>query len=360
MQMHYNYNTNVCIIGLGFVGTHLFDLLKTKFNVNSVDISVDRINNLKRQGYNQIYTNLDEIKSKIDIFIICLPTLLINSKPDTRVFYKVKEQLRNFNLTKDQLIIIESSVSIGFTRSLLNDLNVSVAFSPERVDPGSKIELKNIPKIISGIDEKSLEYIKSIYSQVFDKVVPVSSIECAEMCKLYENCFRLVNIAYANEMSDLCESKGINALEMINACDTKPYGFMKFTPGLGIGGHCIPINPYYLLDDNINTPILKMSLNEVETRVVKKALEIKNGGYKRVLIIGTAYKPGQTSTENSPGIKLYNELIKLNIYTKLYDPLVNETVDYIDKRDFNKEYILKNFDYTIVAIKQHNIDFTVI
>jgi nucleotide sugar dehydrogenase len=353
----------VCIIGLGFVGEHLVDLLINKFDLYGIDISFTRRVFLQEKYSKiQLYEKLEHMKNNVDIFIICLPTLLDeNSEPDLNVFFNIKEQLKPY-LSKDKLIIIESSVSVGFTRNLFENFHkefgVNIAFSPERVDPGNNVSINKIPKIISGINESSLEYINDIYSSVFDIVVKVSSLECAEMCKLYENCFRLINIAYTNEMSDLCELKGINPLEMINACATKPYGFMKFTPGLGVGGHCIPINPYYILDKN--TPILKMAVNQTEFRVVKKANEIKEKGYQKVLIIGTAYKPGQTSTENSPGLKLFKELQKNNIYTKLYDPLVIQTDDYLEFNNFTKEYISKNFDHIVVATKQHNVNYDIL
>lgn len=355
-----------CIIGVGFVGKHLIDILINKFDIYGIDISYERRQYLQDiYGYKiKTYEKLEYIREDIDIFIICLPTLLDEkSRPKLDVFFDIKEQLKPF-LTKDKIVIIESSVSVGFTRHLFDDVHkesgVHIAFSPERVDPGNNISIDKIPKIISGINERSLDYINDIYSSVFDTIVKVSSLECAEMCKLYENCFRLINIAYANEMSDLCESKGINTLEMINACSTKPYGFMRFTPSLGVGGHCIPINPYYLLNDDVDTPILRKSLKEVESRVIKKALDIKVKEYKKVLIIGAAYKPGQTSIENSPGIKLFNKLQEMNIYVKLYDPLVIQTDKYLEFENFTKEYISKNFDHIVIAIKQHNIDYNII
>jgi nucleotide sugar dehydrogenase len=370
-----NKNKNVCIIGLGFVGKHLVDLFSKKnddFNVYGVDISYERrkyLTNIYGTSV-QIRPSLQFLKDsliKMDIYIICLPTLLNNnSTPNTSVFYDVKNKLQHF-LTKDSLVIIESSVSVGFTRSLFHDLHqnigFSLAFSPERVDPGNNTTLDKIPKVVSGIDIESLEYIKSIYTQVFDNIVPVSSLECAEMSKLYENCFRLINIAYANEISNLCDQKGIDALEMINACSTKPYGFMPFTPSLGVGGHCIPINPYYLMYSD-TTPILKMCTTAVESRVLEKANKIKDKNLKNVLIIGAAYKPGQTSTENSSGIKLYNELKRLNVNSKIYDPLVSqinpELRNFLEKENFNLNYLINNFDCIIISIKQHNVDFSIL
>jgi nucleotide sugar dehydrogenase len=176
------------------------------------------------------------------------------------------------------------------------------------VDPGRTTPpLSKIPKIISGIDELSLQYVNSFYAEVFDQVVKVSSLETAEMCKLYENCFRMVNIAYVNEIADACKEHGIDHNEMIKASSTKPFGYMKFTPGLGVGGHCIPVNPFYLFVNN-DLPILKQATETTLQRPRDKARAFldKYEEYlikqdKAVCVVGIGFKPGQSLLVNSPG-----------------------------------------------------------
>jgi nucleotide sugar dehydrogenase len=249
--------------------------------------------------------------------------------------------------------MVESSVYVGATREIFGifrDKGVFVGFSPERVDPGrTEPPMEEIPKIISGLDDLSLSICKEIYQSVFNKIVPVSSCETAEMCKLYENCFRMVNIAYINEIADVCENNGIDVHEVIDASSTKPFGFMPFRPGIGVGGHCIPVNPYYLFKSG-DCPVLKYSTDLMEQRPSKKAQEIVSKyNPKNILITGIGFKKGEHLLTNSPGYALYKELLSLDQNVQVYDPLVqkyNKDILFLD--DFSEN--LSQFDLVITNL----------
>ena len=254
----------ICIIGCGYVGEKLITLFSQKYKTIGIDVLEEKINKLNIQNtnkntiYQTTYKNIEECQ----YICVAVPTELkenndINVEPVINVYNNIK------NIIKPNTTIInESSVSIGMTRKIFGELNkkgINICFSPERIDSG-RIEPKyeDIPKIISGIDAKSLESVKKLYSSIFKEVVSVSSLEIAETCKLTENCFRMINIAYINEISEVCQKWNLNVYEVINACSTKPFGYMPFYPTLGVGGNCIPINPYWLKETNeCDIPILE-------------------------------------------------------------------------------------------------------
>ena len=262
------------------------------------------------------------------------------------------------------VVVMESSVSVGMTRQLLAPLTksgVSIGFSPERIDPGrTEPPAESIPKIISGIDESSLERINNFYGLVFEHVVPVSSMETAEMCKLYENCFRMVNICYANEAADACKKHDIDPYEMIKACSTKPFGFMPFYPGLGVGGHCIPVNPYYLAANN-DFPLLMSATETTKNRPQAKAEEVVNEhpNAEKILVVGVAFKPGQSYCGNSPGLAMARALSRKH-GKKVYilDPLVTECeFPLLSAQDAIDKLESKEIDLVCVAMKQQEINF---
>jgi nucleotide sugar dehydrogenase len=275
------------------------------------------------------YENIEECQ----YICIAVPTELkgnndINVEPLSDVYRNIK------NIIKPNATIInESSVSIGMTRKIFGELNkkdINICFSPERIDSG-RIEPKyeDIPKIVSGIDKRSLESIKKLYSTIFKNIVPVSSLEIAETCKLTENCFRMINIAYINEINDVCQKWNLNVHEVINACSTKPFGYMPFYPTLGVGGNCIPINPYWLKETNESEiPILMQSTKYMEGKPIREAeklIQYCDENHKNnILIIGIGFKENDSSIYKSPCIEFANKLIehKLNIF--LYDPNVNQ------------------------------------
>lgn len=365
----------VCIIGVGFVGESLVEIFSKKNNVIGIDISPKQVEILQKKFKDstniKIQSSYDDI-DRCQLICIAVPTLLNddNSVDDTHIKNAVK--LIEDHVSVGTTIVMESSVYVGMTRKMLQHLrqkNIYIGFSPERIDPG-RVDppVDRTAKIVSGIDEESLEKVKYFYNQVFETIVPVSTMETAEMCKLVENCFRMVNIAYVNEVSNACEKLQINPHELIGACSTKPFGYMPFYPGLGIGGHCIPINPRWLAVTSKNELPLLMHATELMTmrpiKEVAKLLE-KYPHIKKALVIGVAFKPGEKLTTNSAGLSFANELANNNICVSVYDPLVDKNdmsknFNVLEQSDFTSDFIEKNFDAVCVAIKQINIDWAIL
>ncbi|KAL1612121.1 hypothetical protein SLS60_000344 [Paraconiothyrium brasiliense] len=242
--------------------------------------------------------------------------------------------------------------------------------SPERVDPGRTEPAPNkIPKLVSGLTPKALTLITSLYAKVFDHIIPVSSPETAEMTKLFENCQRMINIAYVNEMADAARMHGIDPNEMIRAASSKPYGFTPYFPGLGVGGTCIPVNPFYLFANNKNLPVLEKATAQMRKRPSTKARRFHArvstslaGKSPRILIVGIGYKPGQSLLSGSPGLAFAERLRRLGCSRlAFYDPLVeSEAVEWLEKLEdvsWHSPYLEDNFDALAICIRQTGIDF---
>ncbi|KAH8893907.1 6-phosphogluconate dehydrogenase C-terminal domain-like protein [Thozetella sp. PMI_491] len=235
--------------------------------------------------------------------------------------------------------------------------------------------MRSIPKVISGLDDLapgSLSSIQRLYSKVFDTVVPVATPETAEMVKLYENCQRMMVIAYANEMADACYAHGIDPFEVCRAAATKPFGYLPTDPGLGVGGHCIPVNPYYLLSNNA-FPLLQAAAEkmwarppEIASRVLKRLMGSKSAyqemkGVKRLLIVGIGFKKGQSHLVNSPSLALATQLAAHPTLEVMFaDSLVRQKdVPHIKKlreRNWNRE-TFEIFDMIIVSHKPEGMDW---
>ncbi|KAI2609157.1 nucleotide sugar dehydrogenase [Hypoxylon sp. NC1633] len=281
----------VAIIGCGYVGTQLISCFSTQYDIIGFDVSKEQLQQLEEEyggDESQASFTLDPRDlTKATHFLISVPTLLKADKTiDTSYVRSALMNIRRYART-GSTVVIESSVAIGMTRQLLGPLAKERGFfagmSPERVDPGrTDPPMKTIPKVLSGLDDVvpgSLDAITRLYSRVFDTIVPVSTPETAEMTKLFENCQRMVAITYANEMADACVGHGIDPYEVCKAASTKPFGYTPFTPGLGVGGHCIPVNPYYLLA-NSSFPLLKMATEIMWQRPEKigqRALDVLFG-----------------------------------------------------------------------------------
>jgi nucleotide sugar dehydrogenase len=362
-----SYTKTVGVVGVGYVGLHLVEVFSEKFNVVGYDVSEKRVEYLKglpfiKEAPNVTLVTTPQALEGCDMICISVPTLVnadgtIN---DTYVKAAVETVER---LAKDgAVIVMESSVHVGMTRKLMAPLHevkgLYIGFSPERVDPG-RVDppCKDIPKIISAIDEVSLMKVEEFYGQVFTTTVKVSSMETAEMCKLYENCFRMINIAYANEAADACGEHGIDVKEMIAACSTKPFGFMPFSSGLGAGGYCIPVNPFYLAV-NCDFPLLQMATKTTLERPVQKAQELvdKYENVHNVMVVGVAFKPGESITVNSPGAAFATALKDAhgkNVY--VLDPLassIDPTFQYVTMDKVKN----KEIDIVCVAMKQRGVD----
>ncbi|KAK0388386.1 hypothetical protein NLU13_4631 [Sarocladium strictum] len=373
----------IAVLGVGYVGSHLVSSFSSKYSVVGFDVSPARISQLQESRRSEDTTQYSCDPSSLKRathFLISVPTLLRADRTVDSSYLQEAIKTVGTYARQGATVVIESSVAVGMTRELLGPLARARGFfagmSPERVDPG-RVEppMQSIPKIISGLDDVvpgSLAAIREAYEKVFDNVVCVSRPEVAEMTKLYENCQRMVCIAYANEMADACVSHNIDPYEVSSAAATKPFGYMPYTPSLGVGGHCIPVNPFYLLC-NSEFPLLEKATETMWNRpssIAHRALgelqkqQPKDGRQHRVLVVGIAFKPGQSSLSNSPGVELVNKLAFSGRAAVAWaDPLVTQEALNIAPRlaegDWRPE-ILETFDMVIVAFKQRGLDFAVL
>ncbi|KAK2592805.1 hypothetical protein QQS21_009509 [Conoideocrella luteorostrata] len=373
----------VAIIGIGYVGHHLVQIFSKCFYVIGYDVSETRVEDMTEHFANnervRLTTQAREL-SQATHFLVAVPTLLLPDKSIDSSYLRNALSMVANQARPGSTVVIESSVAVGMTREFLGPLALKNGFyagmSPERVDPG-RIEPPShaIPKLVSGLDDiapGSLHVIQKLYCTVFEHVVPVSTPEVAEMTKLYENCQRMVCIAYANEMADACVSHGINPFEVCQAAATKPFGYMPFTPGLGVGGHCIPINPHYLLSNN-SFPILQSASEQMAFRPVQIAKRIvarlcnpaTPGHRPRILVVGMGFKAGQAHLVNSPGLKLAQSLVLTGqVEVTWVDPLVSQDaipqIPKLEVEDWTESSIDLRFDLVVVAFKQQGLNFSML
>ena len=379
----------VSIIGLGYVGLPLaVAVAKSGFEVVGIDSDEKKVIDINN-GQSSIediegYELSDLIKSgrfkaetsyssvmHADIVVICVPTpLLQNHLPDLSFLTAALNSIKG-KLMADALLILESTVAPGTTRDFLAPLlgfdfrqpskNFMVAYSPERIDPRNpKWKIKNTPKIVAGLTENSKIKASNFYSTFIDDVVICDSVEIAETAKLLENTFRFINISFINELSIFCQKLGIDVSEVIKAAATKPYGFMPFYPSIGVGGHCIPVDPLYLSNkaEEIGAPTRFIDLadqinQEMPGYFVGRAEE-KLGGLKnkRVLVVGVSYKPNVADVRETPVSALINELREKGAQVSWHDDLVKEWND-------EKSVELKpGFDLAIIATYHTYMDST--
>ena len=389
----YSHKAKVGIFGLGYVGLPLaLRFIKKKYTVYGFDSNVKKIKKLNfgksyiknitnkeiKKNINKIlYVNSDfQNVSLCDILIFCLPTPLNKNKtPDLSFLKKNINSIKNF-IRKGQLFSNESTSYPGTTEEFFLKLfeekklkvgeDVFLAFSPEREDPGNKYyNISNITKVISGHTKKCLRLTKILYNNIVNKTFIVNNIKTAEMTKLIENTFRAINIGFINEMKIVCEKMGIDIWEVVDAAKTKPFGFFPFTPGPGIGGHCIPVDPHYLVwkakkyDSKIEFIKLAARINDyMPTYVAKIAYdELKNKKNKKILIMGVAYKPDVDDYRESPSIKIIEILKdKYNCKIDYNDPYVPKIK--IGKNTFNNKNLnyqmLKKYD-AVMILTNHTV-----
>ena len=305
-------------------------------DVPSEDIRLSLAN-----GTYRISNSVADVK-EASIVVICVPTPLDSERqPDLSILERAVTDIAPY-LVCGTLVINESTSFPGtlrdFIAPLINsgrasaEIEVHLAVAPERVNPGDiKYHQKNTPRLVGGIDERSTRLAVDFYSTICDEVVEVSAPEIAETAKLLENTFRLVNIALVNQLTQLCALANINVHEVIEAAATKPYGFMKFTPSVGVGGHCIPVDPMYLswwAERNGDKASIIDRSDEINVGmplyVSKRVSELISGpaAGKRVLILGVAYKPGVKDVRETPVTALRNDLIARGYEVAWHDPLV--------------------------------------
>ena len=351
----------IAVIGLGYVGLPLataaaksgYTVIGVDLNIEKIikinsgispieDISSSEILDLVERGLLKAVSDYSAIKGA-DVILICVPTPLTSDhQPDLTYLESAANSISN-NFSNGSLLILESTVAPGTTRNFLAPLianasgidivDLDIVFSPERIDPlNQKWNLKNTPKIISGLTSKSRKRAVDFYSKFVDIVIEYEEVEVVETAKLLENSFRLVNISFINELSIFCQKLGININDVISAASTKPYGFMPFYPSIGIGGHCIPVDPLYLANKakEVGAPSKMIELadqinQEMPGYFVGRAEE-KIGGLKdkKVLVIGVSYKSNVADVRETPVEALILGLKNKGAAVFWHDDLVKE------------------------------------
>ena len=391
------------VIGLGYVGLPLaVEFANSGFSVIGVDTSKKRISSISAGSSYILDVKSADVKKHVisgrlrvsfdyealkdaDAVIICVPTPLRKTKePDLSYVIKASKGVVPF-ASKGRLIVLESTTYPGTTEEVLLPMfsqdgkragkDFYLAFSPERVDPANKnYKTKDIPKVVGGVTPKCAEMTKLLYSQIIKDVILVSSTKVAEMVKLLENTFRSANIALANEMALMCNKLGIDVWEVIEAAKTKPFGFMAFYPGPGIGGHCIPLDPLYLT--------WKARLNGFEPKFIELASEInsympryvverltyilnedkKTLNDSKILLVGVAYKKDVNDLRESPAIEVMKELLKRGARVSYHDPYVSEAK--IGKERFAssplEKDVIKNADCVVILTDHSKLDYDII
>ena len=356
----------VCgVVGLGYVGLPLavelasagyrvvgFDVSETvcaginRGHSHIQDIPSERLAQFTESGKIEAVTDMTRMK-ECDVVCVCVPTPHAKTRdPDVSYVVAATEAIAA-SLRSGQLVILESTTYPGTTRELMlpmlesNGLRVGedffLCFSPERVDPGNEIwQVHNTPKVLGGVTRECLNVAYALYSRVMERIVPVSSPEAAELTKLLENTFRSINIALANEMAQVCDRLNVDVFEVIEAAATKPFGFMKFTPGPGIGGHCIPLDPHYLAWKmktlNYKTRMIELAgevNSEMPEYVVEKVQDALNRHRKsvngsRILVLGVAYKRDIDDLRESPALDIIRLLEDKGAVIDYHDPYVPE------------------------------------
>jgi UDP-N-acetyl-D-glucosamine dehydrogenase len=381
----------VAVIGLGYVGLPLaIYAAKSGYSVIGIDLDVDKVDKLNagmstvedvkdieildvlRTGMFKAQNDYVAIKDAA-VILICIPTPLKSGREPDLSFLENAARLIGKNLSKEVLIILESTVAPGTTRNFLTPIiknssglaneDFHIAFSPERIDPQNKEwNLKNTSKIVAGMTKEARVMAIKFYSKFIDEIIECESLEVAESAKLLENSFRLVNISFINELSIFCQKLGIDVNDVIKAASTKPYGFMPFYPSIGIGGHCIPVDPLYLANKarELGAPTRLIDLadqinQEMPGYFVGRAEE-KIGGLKgkKILVMGVSYKPNVADFRETPVKALILGFKNKGAEVFWHDDLVKEW-------NGEKSVALSNkYDLAILATPHDYFDLTML
>ncbi len=388
------------VVGLGYVGLPLavafaeagfkvigFDMQPTK--VDSVNKGESYVSDVDDRSLSQVVAGnllgatIDQSRLKeVDAICICVPTPLTKTRePDLSYIIHESEEISRY-LQRGQLVVLESTTYPGTTREVILPIlersglkggrDFYLAYSPERVDPGNKkYSIANTPKVVGGIDAKSTKLAQLLYRQIAEVVVPVSSPEVAEMTKIFENVFRSVNIALVNELAQLCENMGISVWEVIDTASSKPFGYMPFYPGLGVGGHCIPLDPYYLASKareyDFHTRFIELAaeINEqMPYYVTSHIMEALNNHGKslkgaRVLVLGVTYKKDVTDLRESSSLKLIQLLGEKGADVNYNDPYIAKiqvSQDTLASVELTRE-CLSSADCVVIATDHSGYDY---
>jgi UDP-N-acetyl-D-glucosamine dehydrogenase len=388
----------IAIIGAGYVGLPLaIAFAEERFQVFAIDkdekkvsqllagesyiedITSEQVKSALESGF-LFPTTSDEVLAEADVAIITVPTPVTRNKEPNLTFIEAAAESVAKHIHSPMLISLESTTFPGSTETILlprlskDNLEVGkdffLVFSPERINPGDKEHtLRKIPKIVGGITPQCTEMGYLLYSQIIDEVIPVSNAKTAEMIKLYENAYRYVNIAFANEMAIVCRKLGIDIWEVIEGAKSKGFGFQAFYPGPGVGGHCIPVDPHYLrwhlkgIDHNELLLEIADSINMgMPSKIVEILMDVLNEEGKplngsNILILGVTYKKDIADLRESPAVKLMDILAEKKASFAYYDPYITKIPerDYI-RMDLNRE-TLAWADVVILTTDHSSFDY---
>ena len=389
----------VAVIGMGYVGLPLAEAIARKgYRLIGYDIDKKKISNLKKKNIflgvnlkklnrikNFVPTNSLKLLKLADIILICLPTpLKKNKSPDLshiNNFFSKKKYFFNYG----QTFILESTTypgtSVEIIKKHFHDKkfkfgeNIFFGYSPERIDPGRQIKITYIPKIVSGFTSNCNKIVKKFYSSIFKTTIQSSNMETAELTKLYENIYRSVNIALVNEMKIICDKLNLNIHNLINLASTKPYGFQTFQPGPGLGGHCVPVDPFYLAwkmkSKNFKTKFIKLAgeINSYMPIWILKKIQMlskKNSLFKnqkKIIVLGASYKKNVSDVRLSPSIEIINKLNQNNFKVDYMDPMVKTLYPkdgiYKKKNSLKLNYKkLKNYSLVLLLTDHDSFNYT--
>ena len=403
-----NKKAKVAVLGLGYVGLPTaVEIAKAGYSVFGIDVKKQRVDSVNRgnsyiadvpskelkavlKSKKLIAFNNHQSLKKADVILICVPTPLDKNKvPDVSHIVSTSKEISKF-LRKNQLIVLESSTYPGTTREVIlpmfknSNLKVGrdffLAYSPERVDPGNKLyKFKDVSRVVGGITKKCTQLAAEFYqSFITAKVMPLSSAEAAEMTKILENTFRLVNISMVNELALFCGKMGIDIWEVIEAAKTKPYGFMPFYPSPKIGGHCIPLDPFYLSykakEFNFWTRFIELAgeINEqMPHYVITKTITVLNRNQKpingsKILIWGVTYKKDTGDSRESAAYEIIPDLLRKGAAVDYFDPLIPK-IELKNGRLSGSQTLksikyspalLKNYDLVLILTDHSGFDYT--
>ena len=383
------FKYDLAVIGLGYVGLPLaIEAANSKLKVVGYDINESLVTNLNNStshvediSNNQLSNSLEKdliftsdsgILGESEYIVISVPTPLTDYQPDLSFVEAATKSIAE-NLQKGHVVILESTTYPGTTLEIVKPIleksskliageDFLLGYSPERIDPGNeKWTFKNTPKIVSGINKKSLEKISEFYKLIIDEVVEVSGTREAEMVKLIENTYRQVNIAMVNELAILSNMLDIDIWEVVEAAKTKPFGFQSFRPGPGVGGHCIPIDPKYLsfktrqigqpvrfveLAQEINNSMPNYVVARISELMNKQEILLKNS---KILILGVAYKKDIGDTRESPALDIIESFLEKSVDISYCDPHVDELT--VNNISISREENIENLSsYDLILI----------
>ncbi len=396
----------VGIIGLGYVGLPLslafsgrvekvigFDIDQAK--IDSLKMGVSYLNHISDESINkEVMSNYFEPTSdfakieEVDAIIICVPTPLDNKKtPDLTYIINTLNKIKPY-LRENQLLSLESTTYPGTTEEIIKPViedrgfkigqNFHLVYSPEREDPGNnEFNTRTIPKVIGGYTNNCLARGVEIYEHAIDNLVPVETLKEAELTKLLENIYRSVNIGLVNEMKMVADKMGINIWNVISAASTKPFGFVPFFPGPGLGGHCLPVDPFYLTwkakEYGVNTKFIELA-GEINSQmpnwILSKIIDLLNEQRKsikgsKVLLVGLSYKKNIDDTRESPAVDLYDLLNNKGAEVYYYDPLIPQFPE-MRKYKYSQSSveltpeILAEFDCVVITTDHDIVDYKLI